>query len=71
MTGGQLALPPPLHAVNEALAFVLELILLAALAWWGAGTWHGLAEHVLLSVGAPLLAVLVWDLIAAPRPARR
>ncbi len=61
------ALPQPLHVANEGLAFLLELILLGALAWWGAQAGTSLAASVLLGVGAPLAAAVVWGLFASPR----
>ena len=61
------ALPQPLHAANEALAFVLELCMLAALAWWGSRTVGGLAGRIVLAIICPLAAVVVWWLFAAPR----
>ena len=33
------SLPRPLHVANEMLAFVLEVMMLAGLAWWG-GSQH-------------------------------
>jgi hypothetical protein len=65
--GSGRALPGPLHAANEGLAFVLELLALAGLAWWGARTGSGVAASVLLGVGTPLLAAVIWGLFAAPR----
>jgi hypothetical protein len=65
--GWQRALPPGLHAVNEALAFLLELLALGGLAWWGADTGGGTATKVLLAVGAPILAAVAWGMFAAPR----
>ena len=61
------SLPAPLHVANEALAFLLELAMLAALGCWGATTGGSAAVHVLLGVGAPLTAVVVWGLFAAPK----
>ena len=61
------ALPQPLHVANEGLAFLLELILLGALAWWGAKAGTSLAARVLLGVGAPLAAAVAWGLFASPR----
>lgn len=55
------------YGVNELLAFLLELAALACLGWWGSAAGDGVARHVLLGVGIPLLAVVVWGLFAAPR----
>jgi hypothetical protein len=60
-------LPAKLHAANEALAFLLELVMLAGLAWWGASLHASLISRVLLAVAAPLAAAIVWGLFAAPR----
>lgn len=61
------ALPAKVHAANEALAFLLELVMLAGLAWWGASLPASLISRVLLAVAAPLAAAIVWGLFAAPR----
>jgi hypothetical protein len=61
------ALPPGLHAANDALAFLLEVAALAALGWWGATRGNGTAAAVLLGVGAPLAAGVAWGLFAAPK----
>src|SRR5215469_12033797 len=60
-------LPAPLHVANEALAFLLELAMLAALGWWGATAGSSVVVHVLLGIGAPLAAAVVWGLFASPR----
>jgi hypothetical protein len=60
-------MPRGLHAANEALAFLLELAALAVLAWWGFTTGSGPLVRVLLGVGTPLVAVVLWGLFAAPR----
>jgi hypothetical protein len=54
-----------------ALKFVLELCMLAALAYWGAQAGGSTFGDVALAVGAPLAAAVVWGLYAAPRSARR
>ena len=59
-----------LKPVNLAVKFLLELAAFAALAYWGATTGHG-AWAVLLAIAAPLAAVIVWGLFAAPRARRR
>jgi hypothetical protein len=61
------ALPRPLHLANEGLAFLLEVAALAALAWWGVTVGTSTAVSVLLGIGAPLAAAVVWGLFAAPR----
>ena len=60
-------LPPPLHFANEGLAFLLELAMLVALAWWGAETGGTRIASVVLGVGAPVAAAVLWGLFAAPR----
>ena len=62
-----LALPQPLHFLNEGLAFLLEFVMLGILAWWGAETGTSLAGQVLLGAGAPVAAAIVWGLFAAPK----
>ncbi|MEV1037558.1 DUF2568 domain-containing protein [Streptomyces sp. NPDC050204] len=57
----------PWFMVNEAVAFVVELAALAALAWWGFATGGGMAGQLLLGVGAPVVAAVVWGMFAAPR----
>ena len=61
------ALPPRLHAVNESLAFLVELAMLAGLAWWGATVHGAVVARVLIALAGPLTAGVVWSLFAAPR----
>jgi hypothetical protein len=67
LAGGDLVVRGPLHVANEGLAFVVELLALAALAWWGAETGGGLLVRLLLGIGAPLAAAVVWALFASPK----
>jgi hypothetical protein len=60
-------IPGPVRVANEALAFLLELVTLGLLAWWGFTAGHALWPHLLLGLGLPLLAALVWGRYAAPR----
>ncbi|HEY2549534.1 MAG TPA: YrdB family protein [Streptosporangiaceae bacterium] len=55
------------YALNEALAFALELVVLAVLSLWGVTVGHGAAESVLLGIAAPLAGAVLWGLFAAPR----
>jgi hypothetical protein len=60
-------IPKPVHLVNEALAFLLELAAFGAMAWWGFRTGGNVALHLLLGIGTPALAVVLWSLVAAPK----
>ncbi|MER6331268.1 YrdB family protein [Streptomyces sp. NPDC001034] len=57
----------PWYGANEVLAFLLELAALGFLGWWGFGAGHRGALRILLGVGTPLSAIVVWALFAAPR----
>jgi Protein of unknown function (DUF2568) len=59
------------RAANLGLKFLLELCMLAALAYWGAQAAGSTAGDVLLAVAAPLAAAVVWGAFAAPRAPRR
>jgi hypothetical protein len=67
LAGGDLVVSGAPHMVNEALAFLIELLALAALAWWGAEVGSGLFLHLLLGIGLPLIAAVVWGMFASPR----
>lgn len=57
----------PWYTANELLAFLLELAALVCLAWWGFTVGDGVALHVLLGLGTPASAIVLWSLFAAPR----
>ena len=52
---------------NLALAFFLELGVLAVLGYWGFQTGQGTIAKFGLGIGAPVLAVVVWWLFGAPQ----
>ena len=56
-----------IKSVNLAFAFLLELCALAALGYWGFHAGSRLVVKIILAIGAPLLAALVWGTFAAPR----
>ncbi len=60
-----------LRAVNDALAFLLELAALAALAVWGFTVGASWPLRILLGVGAPALMVVVWGFLLAPNADHR
>jgi hypothetical protein len=57
----------PWFAANELLAFLVEIVALVCLGWWGFTTGHGRSLHILLGVGTPLSAIALWWLFAAPK----
>jgi hypothetical protein len=56
-----------LKNANLALAFFLELGVLAALGYWGFYSGQGTLAKVALGIGAPVVAVVVWACFGAPR----
>ena len=56
-----------LKGANLALAFLLELAMLAAFAYAGWQITPLTLVRIVLAVGLPLLAIVLWALWAAPR----
>ncbi|GCE16821.1 YrdB family protein [Dictyobacter kobayashii] len=56
-----------LKNMNLALAFFLELGVLAALGYWGFHNGQGVIGKIALGIGAPALAVVVWGILGAPK----
>ncbi len=60
-----------LKYVNLAFSFLLELLMLAAFAYWGWYTGSGTVVKIILAIGVPLVAATVWGIFLAPRSTRR
>ena len=56
-----------LRTANLGLRFLLELASLAALAAWGLHTGDSLLAGLVLGVGAPLAAAVLWGAFIAPK----
>ena len=56
-----------LRGGNLALRFLLELGILAALAYWGFHTIRGTIPKILVGVGGPVLAAVVWGTFLSPK----
>jgi hypothetical protein len=56
-----------LKNINLALAFLLELCMLAALGYWGYTLDQGLSIRLVAGLGVPILAAVVWGVFMAPR----
>ena len=54
-------------SANDAVAFLVELAMLALLAWLGVHLASGTAPKVVLGVVLPAVAATLWGLFAAPR----
>jgi hypothetical protein len=50
-----------------AIRFGLELAALVALGYWGFKTGGGTVTKIVLGLGAPLLAAVLWGLFASPK----
>lgn len=51
---------------NLGLAFLVELAGLAVFAWWGWNASSSTALRLVLAIGLPVVAAVIWGLFAAP-----
>ncbi len=58
-----------LKSTNLALAFLLELCMLAAFGYWGFHTGESSVSRISLGLGAPLLAAIIWGTFLSPKAA--
>jgi hypothetical protein len=55
-----------IKGANLLLRFLLELCVLGALGYWGFKTGSVTSTRVVLGVGAPLVAAVVWSTFLSP-----
>ena len=55
-----------IKSANLGVRFLLELCALAALGYWGFRTGDQLLLKIVLGVGAPLIAAVLWATLGAP-----
>jgi Protein of unknown function (DUF2568) len=60
-----------LKNANLGLAFLLELVAIAAFAYWGFNISDSAVLKIVLGLGTPILAIVLWGVFAAPRSERR
>jgi hypothetical protein len=60
-----------LKSMNLVLAFLLELAMLAAYAFWGFQIGNIMIVRIVLGIGIPLLVAVIWSLFMAPRSPKR
>ncbi len=56
-----------IKGANLALRFLLELCALGALGCWGFKTRNGTLTKIVLGVGVPLVAAVVWGTFVSPQ----
>ncbi len=56
-------------SANLLVRFLLELFALGALGYWGFVSGENVFVKILLGLGAPVLAVVVWGLFVSPKAA--
>jgi hypothetical protein len=60
-----------IKGANLALRFTLEICALVALGYWGFETGGSLPVRLLLGIGAPLAAAVVWGTFVSPKAKKR
>lgn len=56
-----------LKMLNLAVRFLLELCMLAAVAFWGFKTQNNWLMKILLGIGLPVLIATLWGIFLAPK----
>ena len=64
---GSIQMLTVIQGSNLALRFLLELCALVALGYWGFHTDRGMGLKLVLGIGAPLLAAVIWGTFVAPK----
>jgi hypothetical protein len=59
-----------LKILNLAVRFLLELCMLAAVAFWGFKTQNSWLMKILLGIGLPVLIATLWGTFLAPKATR-
>ncbi|MFD4371923.1 YrdB family protein [Streptomyces sp. NPDC058486] len=55
------------HILNDLLAFLLEMLALGVLAWWGWSGFDPVWLRLVTAVAVPGAAATLWGLFAAPK----
>lgn len=53
--------------INLAVRFILELIILFSLGYWGFSHGSGIILKIILGVGLPLIAAFIWGKTISPK----
>jgi hypothetical protein len=60
-----------LQAINLGIAFLLELCMLGALAYWGFQGTDSVPLKLLLGIGVPIVVIVIWARFMAPNSSTR
>jgi hypothetical protein len=60
-----------MRELNLVFRFILELVVLVALAMWGFGASRELIVALILGIGAPAVAIVVWATFVSPKAPQR
>src|SRR5258707_14085376 len=60
-----------LQVINLGIAFLLELCMLGALAYWGFQVTDSVPLKVLLGIGVPVVVIVIWARFMAPNSTTR
>jgi hypothetical protein len=56
-----------LRVSNLAIRFILELVILFSLGYWGFHFDSGLIIKIILGIGLPLIAAIIWGMTISPK----
>ncbi|MGG3468312.1 YrdB family protein [Neobacillus pocheonensis] len=56
-----------LKAINLGLRFLLEIMVLVILGYWGFHVSQGTMIKILLGIGTPILTAVIWGMFGAPK----
>ena len=56
-----------LKAINLGVRFLLEIIVLVTMGYWGFHVTQSAFVKILLGIGTPLLVAVIWGMFGAPK----
>ncbi len=56
-----------LRSINLGLRFILEMIALISLGYWGVKTNDGLISKLFFGIGLPLITAIIWGIFGSPK----
>ncbi|MDQ1147513.1 hypothetical protein QE429_004340 [Bacillus sp. SORGH_AS 510] len=56
-----------LKAINLGIRFTLEIVVLIILGYWGFHVSQSTVINIVLGIGAPMIAAVIWGMFGAPK----